>query len=143
VTSDGAAVGLCGLARSSAPARAVPTPTPALAAAAAVVDSAVRTGRSASSVASAATCGSSGTSGSGVGRGRRSAVWISARPSSPAVKRSAAVGRPARSTTEASGPRSADTGISLSTRFMSVATVVSAAKGTWPVTDSTMTSASE
>ena len=73
-----------------------------------------------------------GTSGSGAGRGRRSAVWISARPSSAAEYRSAGSGRPARSTTAASGPRSADTGSSLSIRFMRVATVVSAANGTLP-----------
>ncbi len=83
------------------------------------------------------------TRASGVGRGSFSAAAISAWPSSAAVDRSAGSGRPARSMTEASGPRSADTGIRRSRRFISVATVVSPAKGTSPVTDSTSVSANE
>ena len=77
--------------------------------------------------------------GAGAGRGRRSAACINALPNSAAVKRSAANGRPARSSTDANGPKSADTGISLSMRAFSVATVESDENGTWPVTDSMST----
>ena len=57
------------------------------------------------------------------GRGSFSATRTRPRPSSDADERSAAIGRPARSSTAARGPRSADTGISLPTRADRVATV--------------------
>ena len=78
-----------------------------------------------------------------MGRGRFSALRTSARPNSAAVDRSSGSGRPARSSTDANGPRSADTGISRPTRADSVATVDRAAKGTVPVTASTRISANE
>ena len=59
-----------------------------------------------------------------------------ARPNSATDERSAGSGLPARSNTAASGPRSADTGISLSTRLARVATADSPTNGTWPVTTS-------
>ena len=68
--------------------------------------------------------------GIGVGRGSLSAARTSARPNCEALNRSAASGRPARSSTAASGPRSADTGISLPIRADSVATVESPSNGT-------------
>ena len=83
------------------------------------------------------------TRASGAGRGSFSAAAMRPCPSSAALDRSAGSGRPARSMTEASGPRSAETGMSRSSRFMSVATVVSPAKGTSPVTDSTSVRANE
>ena len=83
------------------------------------------------------------TRASGAGRGSFSAAAMRPWPSSAAVERSAGSGRPARSMTAASGPSSADTGIRRSSRFMSVATVVSPANGTSPVTASTSTRASE
>ncbi len=67
--------------------------------------------------------------GIGVGRGNLSATRTRARPNCEALNRSAASGRPARSSTAASGPRSADTGISLPIRADSVATVESASNG--------------
>ena len=82
-------------------------------------------------------------SGSGVGRGSFSAARTRLRPNSEAVDRSAGSGRPARSSTDANGPRSADTGISRPTRADSVATVDRAANGTAPVTASTRIRASE
>ena len=51
--------------------------------------------------------------GIGVGRGSLSAARTRARPNCDALNRSAASGRPARSSTAASGPRSAETGINL------------------------------
>ena len=83
------------------------------------------------------------SSGIGAGRGSFSAARTRLRPSSAAVERSAGSGRPALSSTEASGPRSADTGISRPMRADSVATVERAANGTVPVTASTRISASE
>ena len=81
--------------------------------------------------------------GIGVGRGSLSATRTSARPNCDALKRSAASGRPARSSTAASGPRSADTGISLPIRADRVATVDSPSNGTMPVTASTRIRANE
>ena len=81
--------------------------------------------------------------GIGAGRGSLSAARTSARPNCEAVKRSAASGRPARSSTAANGPRSADTGISLPIRADRVATVDSPSNGTLPVTASTRISANE
>ena len=80
--------------------------------------------------------------GIGDGRGSFSAARTRLRPSSEADERSAGSGRPARSSTDASGPRSADTGIRRPTRADSVATVDRAANGTAPVTASTRISAS-
>ena len=54
-------------------------------------------------------------------------------PNSDAVDRSCGSGRPARSSTEASGPRSADTGISFPIRADSAATVESDLNGNEPV----------
>ena len=81
--------------------------------------------------------------GTGVGRGSFSAVRTSARPNCEALYRSDGSGRPARSSTDASGPRSADTFISLPIRADSVATVDSPTKGTVPVTASMRISANE
>ena len=72
----------------------------------------------------------------GAGRGSRSAACTRARPNSVAVDRVSGSGRPARSNTAASGPRSAETGISRSTLFDNVATVESPMNGSWPVTAS-------
>ncbi len=83
------------------------------------------------------------TIGMGGGRGSFSAAFTRPRPNSAADDRSAGSGRPARSSTDASGPRSADAGISLPILADSVATVERAAKGTAPVTASTRISASE
>ena len=83
------------------------------------------------------------TIGIGSGRGSASAAATRPRPNSTAEKRSSASGRPARSRTAASEPRSADTGISLPTRAASVDTVESAENGTAPVTASSSERASE
>jgi hypothetical protein len=82
---------------------------------------------------------------SGRGSGRRS--WVAAPtralPRAAASSRSAGSRRPAPATIGASGPSSSGTSSEWSSRAMSVPMVVSAVNGTSPVTDSTMTSASE
>ncbi len=75
-------------------------------------------------------------SGSGSGRGILWATWSRPLPNSAAVARSSASGRPARSSTDASGPRSADTGIRRPTRADNAATVESDLNGSVPVTAS-------
>ncbi|CAB4716830.1 unannotated protein [freshwater metagenome] len=70
------------------------------------------------------------TTAMGSGLGMNSAAATRARPNSTALKRSSRTGRPARSSTDASAPRSAETGINLFSRADSVATEVSAANGT-------------
>ena len=74
--------------------------------------------------------------GNGAGRGICSADCTSARPNWAAVYRVLGSGRPARSNTAASCPKSADTGIRRSTRLASVATADSPSNGTLPVTAS-------
>ena len=83
------------------------------------------------------------TTSIGVGRGIFSAACTNAVPSSRGLKRSGAVGRPARSRTCASAPKSALTGSNLPTRLANAAATVSAANGTSPVIASTSMSASE
>ena len=81
--------------------------------------------------------------GMGAGLGSLSAARTRARPNCDALNRSAASGRPARSSTAASGPRSADSRINLPIRAFSVATVESASNGTLPDTASTRINANE
>ena len=76
------------------------------------------------------------SSGSGSGRGSLEAACSRPLPNSAAVDRSVGSGRPACSSTDASGPRSADTGISLPIRADSAATVESDLNGNVPVTAS-------
>ena len=76
------------------------------------------------------------SNGKGSGRGSLDATCTSSLPNWAADERSSASGRPACSSTEASGPRSADTGISRPTRAARAATVESFLNGSVPVTAS-------
>src|SRR5205823_1637074 len=82
-------------------------------------------------------------SGKRSGLGSSSAAASRPTTNSPASGRSPGSSRPARARTPRSGPSSAGTSTAVSTRAINVAMVVSAAKGTRPVTASISTSARE